>query len=39
VNRDILVADPLRQELDLILESGLSYELRGVVVTPRARPF
>jgi tetratricopeptide (TPR) repeat protein len=29
-NREILVPDPLRQELDLLLESGLSYELRGV---------
>jgi tetratricopeptide (TPR) repeat protein len=29
-NRDILLPDPLRQELDLVLESGLSYELRGV---------
>ena len=29
-NRDIYVPDPLRQELDLVLESGLSYELRGV---------
>jgi len=29
-NRDILVQDPLKQELDLLLESGLSYELRGV---------
>jgi len=29
-NRDILVVDPLMQELDLVLESGLSYELRGV---------
>jgi tetratricopeptide (TPR) repeat protein len=29
-NRDIFVPDPLRQELDLVLESGLSYELRGV---------
>ena len=29
-NRDIAVADPLQQELDLLLESGLSYELRGV---------
>ena len=26
----MLVPDPLRQELDLSLESGLSYELRGV---------
>ena len=29
-NREILVPDPLRQELDLLLQSGLSYELRGV---------
>lgn len=29
-NRDILLPDPLRQELDLLLDSGLSYELRGV---------
>jgi tetratricopeptide (TPR) repeat protein len=29
-NRDIPVPDPLHQELDLLLESGLSYELRGV---------
>ena len=29
-NREILVADPLRRELDLLLQSGLSYELRGV---------
>jgi tetratricopeptide (TPR) repeat protein len=29
-NRDISVPDPLQQELDLVLESGLSYELRGV---------
>jgi tetratricopeptide (TPR) repeat protein len=29
-NRDILLLDPLKQELDLLLESGLSYELRGV---------
>jgi tetratricopeptide (TPR) repeat protein len=29
-NRDIAVPDPLQQELDLVLESGLSYELRGV---------
>ena len=29
-NRDIFVPDPMRQELDLVLESGLSYELRGV---------
>jgi tetratricopeptide (TPR) repeat protein len=29
-NRDIFVPDPLQQELDLLLESALSYELRGV---------
>jgi tetratricopeptide (TPR) repeat protein len=29
-NTDILVPDPFRQELDLTLESGLSFELRGV---------
>jgi tetratricopeptide (TPR) repeat protein len=29
-NRDVPVPDPLQQELDLVLESGLSYELRGV---------
>ncbi|MEP7308002.1 MAG: tetratricopeptide repeat protein [Acidobacteriota bacterium] len=29
-NRELPVPDPLRQELDLLLESGLSYELRGV---------
>ena len=29
-NTEILVPDPMRQELDLALESGLSYELRGV---------
>ena len=29
-NRDSFVPDPLGQELDLLLESGLSYELRGV---------
>ena len=29
-NTDVLVPDPLRQEIDLALESGLSYELRGV---------
>jgi tetratricopeptide (TPR) repeat protein len=29
-NRDIPVPDPLQRELDLVLESGLSYELRGV---------
>lgn len=29
-NTEVLVPDPMRQELDLALESGLSYELRGV---------
>jgi tetratricopeptide (TPR) repeat protein len=29
-NVDVLVPDPLRLELDLALQSGLSYELRGV---------
>ena len=29
-NRDIFVPDPLQHELDLLLESALSYELRGV---------
>ncbi len=29
-NRDVDVPDPLGQDLDLLLESGLSYELRGV---------
>jgi tetratricopeptide (TPR) repeat protein len=29
-NRDVFVPDPLQQEMDLLLESGLSYELRGV---------
>jgi tetratricopeptide (TPR) repeat protein len=29
-NRDILVPDPLNQEIDMLLESGLAYELRGV---------
>ena len=29
-NTDVLVPDPFRQELDLSLDSGLSYELRGV---------
>jgi tetratricopeptide (TPR) repeat protein len=29
-DRDVLVPDPLRMELDLALESGLSYELRGI---------
>ncbi len=29
-NTEVLVPDPFRQELDLALESGLSYELRGV---------
>jgi tetratricopeptide (TPR) repeat protein len=29
-NRDLPVPDPRQQDLDLLLESGLSYELRGV---------
>lgn len=29
-NTEILVQDPLRLELDLALQSGLSYEIRGV---------
>ena len=29
-NRDIYVPDPLQQDLDLLLESALSYELRGI---------
>src|SRR4029450_13437726 len=29
-NRDLFVPDPLQQEMDLALESGLSYELRGI---------
>jgi tetratricopeptide (TPR) repeat protein len=29
-NTDVLVEDPLRQQLDLAVQSGLSYELRGV---------
>jgi len=29
-NTEVLVPDPMRRELDLALESGLSYELRGV---------
>ncbi len=29
-NTEVLVPDPVRQELDLALQSGLSYELRGV---------
>jgi tetratricopeptide (TPR) repeat protein len=29
-NTDVPVPDPLREEIDLALESGLSYELRGV---------
>src|SRR5262245_38270959 len=29
-NREIRFSDPLGEELDLLLESGLSYELRGV---------
>lgn len=31
-NTDVPVPDPLREDLDLALESGLSYELRGVRV-------
>jgi Tetratricopeptide repeat len=30
-NTDVLVPDPFRRELDLMLDSGLSYELRGDV--------
>ncbi len=29
-NRDLPVPDPRQQDLDLLLESGLSYELRGI---------
>ena len=29
-NTDLLVPDPFRQELDLALDSGLSFELRGI---------
>jgi tetratricopeptide (TPR) repeat protein len=29
-NTDILVDDPMRQQLDIALQSGLAYELRGV---------
>ena len=29
-NRDIMVPDPRQERLDLVLESGLSYELRGI---------
>jgi len=29
-NRDVPVPDPRQQDLDLVLESGLSYELRGI---------
>ena len=29
-NTEVLVPDPVRQQLDLSLQSGLSYELRGV---------
>jgi tetratricopeptide (TPR) repeat protein len=29
-NRDVLVPDPLSQELDMLLDNGLSNELRGV---------
>lgn len=31
-NTDVTFPDPMREELDLALESGLSYELRGVRV-------
>lgn len=31
-NTDVPLVDPLREQLDLALESGLSYELRGVRV-------
>jgi tetratricopeptide (TPR) repeat protein len=29
-NRDLPVPDPRQQDIDLLLESGLSYELRGI---------
>jgi tetratricopeptide (TPR) repeat protein len=29
-NRDLYVPDPLQQEMDLLLDSALSYELRGI---------
>ena len=29
-NTEVIVSDPVRQELDLSLQSGLSFELRGV---------
>ena len=29
-NRDLPVSDPRQERLDLVLESGLSYELRGI---------
>ena len=29
-NTEVVVADPVREELDLALQSGLSFELRGV---------
>jgi len=29
-NRDLPVPDPRQQDMDLLLESGLSYELRGI---------
>lgn len=43
-NTDVTLPDPLREALDLALESGLSYELRGVRVMtegdyPRAAEF
>ena len=34
-NTDVLVPDPFRQELDLALRSGLSFELRGVSALER----
>ena len=34
-NTDVLVPDPFRQELDLALQSGLSFELRGVSALER----
>ena len=38
-NTEVLVAGPGRQQLDLALESGLSYELRGVrALEPRDFP-
>jgi tetratricopeptide (TPR) repeat protein len=29
-NTDVLLPDPLKEDLDILLESGLSYEVRGV---------